>query len=197
MHEYPPDESIQFTFKTIKEHDNFFKAILIGDSSVGKTSMIKRIKGLEFKEDYIPTLGLDYSTLNATIKDKRLKIQLWDIEAKKDSPQLLKDCFEDASLAMVVYDISNRESFESIKNWLILLEDVPKIQKIILVGNKTDLEEKREVQAKEAIDKYGSNEKIKKILECSAKENKGVEEIFKWVIKLLYTEKGNDKIIKK
>ena len=53
---------------------------------------------------------------------------------------------------MVVYDISNRESFESIKNWLILLEDVPKIQKIILVGNKTDLEEKREVQAQEAKD---------------------------------------------
>ena len=83
MQEYPPDESIQFTFKIVKEYDNFFKAIIIGDSSIGKTSIIKTIKVLKFKEDYIPTLGLDYSTLNAKIKDKRFKIQLWDIETKK------------------------------------------------------------------------------------------------------------------
>ena len=100
--------------------DLSFKVVIIGDSKVGKTALINRFVGYDFQEEYSATVGFQFNSFNSKVKDKEIKIQLWDISGSSDqkSRDVIKGYLKKSDLAFLVYDITKRETFENIDTWL-------------------------------------------------------------------------------
>ena len=129
------------------------KITFIGDEMVGKTSIINRfIKG-RFEEDYISTVGLDFYKKHVSIKNTKLNLLLYDTSGNEKFRILYPIYIKDAQVIIFVYDISNRDSFIHIENWYNYLKDNFQENVIFfLIGNKTDLDDKRQITTKEAED---------------------------------------------
>ena len=166
--------------------DLSFKVVIIGDSKVGKTALINRFVGYDFQEEYSATVGFQFNSFNSKVKDKEIKIQLWDISGSSDqkSRDVIKGYLKKSDLAFLVYDITKRETFENIDTWLKFLEDNSASTNVILIGNKLDLEGQREVPKEEGGSKL--NSKFVKFHECSAKNNINVKEIINEAAEILY-----------
>ena len=133
------------------QYDLTFKMIVIGDPGVGKSCLTGRALKNEFDQKYAPTIGFEFLTYNVNIQDKVIKLQIWDTCGQEMYRSLITNFYRNSSLAMMVYSIDSKESFEHINVWLkeVKVHSNPDI-KIILIGNKCDLEEKRQVSYKEA-----------------------------------------------
>ena len=142
------NENIKFIPKLDlkKKPDEKIKVVIIGDCRVGKTALIERIICNKFLEEYHTTNGFLYNNLNLKINDKILELDIWDTSGNEVYKSLAKNHLQSASIAILVYDITNRASFKSIDSWL---KELDTNQNIILVGNKSDLEDKRQVQIEE------------------------------------------------
>lgn len=129
----------------------WFKILLIGDSKVGKTSLLELYKSKKVKESPIPTIGCDYSTVLRRYEDQEIRLVLWDTTGQEKYRALSRNYYWDAHGFLVVFSIDDKMSFQNLKYWIEEVRtntggDVP----FILVGNKVDLEEKREVSIEEA-----------------------------------------------
>ena len=165
---------------TAREADKFdylLKYIIIGDAAVGKSNLLLRYCHGEFKSEYQVTIGVEFGAKNIIIKDKSYRVQIWDTAGQENFRSITRAYYKNSVCALVVYDISKRESFNNVSSWI---EDCrnqsPKTIYLILVGNKSDLEESRQVtleEGQELADKYGIE-----FYETSAKTGKNVEEIF-------------------
>ena len=178
------NQNIEIINETPDRFDNFYKIAIIGDCEVGKTALVKTIVNIPFPERYFSTDGQVISNIFIKIKDKTLKLELSDMTGNKGYENLYDIYLKNSSLAILVYDITNRASFRNIESWLQKIESIPKV---ILVGNKIDLDEipdGRQVDFEEGQNKVES--KIKNFIECSAKTNTNVKEIFIEAAKLLY-----------
>ena len=187
------DESIQVDLVEMSSDDSYdesFKVSIIGDTLVGKSSIIQRALGKDFNNSYTPTIGFEFYTLGAKINDKTLKLQLWDFSGKKIFEELNKRVLHDSKLAILVYDITNKETFEHIDIHLKKFKEETKEENLILVGNKLDLENKREVSTEEVEQKCSVNCDFKKFIECSALSGDNIEEIFKEAARILYKQIG-------
>ena len=139
------------------EYDLSFKIIVVGDCGVGKSCLtMKGTKNL-FEENYTPTVGFEFFTFNVRIGDKNIKLQIWDTCGQEAYKSLITSFYRNSSLAILVYSIDNRSSFDNIENWLneIKSQANPEI-KVFLIGNKTDLEDHRQISKEEA-EKYGED----------------------------------------
>ena len=165
-----------------------FKIIVIGDPGVGKTCLTSRATKDIFTEEYSTTLGFESSTFNVKIENKLIKLQIWDTCGQEKYKSLITNFYRNASLAMLVYSIDNKKSFISAQKWLkeIKIQSNPDI-KIILIGNKVDLEEKREISYEEA-KKFVEENEILYFQEASAKSGINSKEIFNEAAKILYKE---------
>ena len=157
--------------------DYLFKYIIIGDQAVGKSNLLLRYIHGEFKNEYHATIGVEFAAKSINIKDKLYRIQIWDTAGQENYKSITRAYYKNSVCALIVYDISNRDSFTNVCSWI---EDCknqcPKTVYMILVGNKSDLEEEREVRKEEGqdlADKYAIN-----FFETSAKTGKNVEEVF-------------------
>ena len=169
----------EFEFKSLASFDECFKIAIIGDSKVGKSCLIQKIQNDSFQEDYEPTMGFEFKTISTKIKDKILKFQIWDTSGNHLYQEVTKGILKDCSLIILVYDITNKQSFQNIDSWLKEEEESQTyLDNIILVGNKTDLEAKREVPKEYGEKKRDSEEIIKSFFECSAKNGENVKNIF-------------------
>ena len=188
------NENIKFIPKLDlkKKPDEKIKVVIIGDCRVGKTALIERIICNKFLEEYHTTIGFLYNNLNLKINDKILELDIWDTSGNEVYKSLAKNHLQSASIAILVYDITNRASFKSIDSWLKELDTNPTI---ILVGNKSDLEDKRQVQIEEI--KNNPNLKDKIFFECSVKNGINVKEIFIEAAKLLYKKSNINSTDKK
>ena len=141
MEEFPTSVTIKdFKFGSVKVYDNLFKILIFGGSNVGKTSIMKMALTNEFPYNKIQTFVCDTFYLGAKINDKQLKIEIWDILGKRNlSSDYFRTFFLNASLALLVYDITSIESFKEIDFWLEKIEEESEIKNIILIGNKSDL----------------------------------------------------------
>ena len=168
------------------------KLILIGDSNVGKTTLLYKYIDNENKEDITPTVGLENKVKTTEIKGIKTKIQIWDTAGQEKFNSLTKNTFTNTDGILIVFDLTNKKSFNNIKNWI---EDVkyksdPKIKKII-VGNKSDLKDKRKVSKediKSITEKY-------KYIEVSALNGNNVEKAFDNLIKAIVGKRGEDELI--
>ncbi|XP_032927159.1 ras-related protein Rab-43 isoform X2 [Catharus ustulatus] len=162
-----PDESYDF----------LFKLVLIGDASVGKTCLVQRFKTGAFSERQGSTIGVDFTMKSLEIQGKRVKI--WDTAGQERFRTITQSYYRSANGAILAYDISKRGSFLSIPRWI---EDVRKyagsniVQ--LLIGNKSDLSDLREVQLAEAQSLAECYDNIICAIETSAKDSSNVEEAF-------------------
>ena len=178
----------------------YCKIIFIGDPSVGKSSILSRFYDDKFDLEYQPTIGLDFQHKNFEINGNTIKIYLYDTAGQEKFKSLIPMYIRDANIILIVYDISVKESFTNTEQWFKETQDLKRKDAIlVLVGNKKDLEEKRQVTTKEAEDYATHNGFLFK--EVSAKSGEGIEdlfysEIFQEINKIFFitdtNEKGNN-----
>ncbi len=158
--------------------DCVYKVLLLGDSTVGKTCFLMRYTDNTFQEIHMSTIGLDYRLKNITLENgKNIKIQIWDTAGQEAFQAITRTYYKGAVGALLVYDITRHETFEHIDRWLNEIKaNGSKDICCILIGNKKDLEDQRQV-------KYEEGEKLAKsnnllFLETSAKSAENVQEAF-------------------
>lgn len=159
------------------EYDYLFKLLLIGDSGVGKSCLLLRFADDTYTESYISTIGVDFKIRTIELDGKTIKLQIWDTAGQERFRTITSSYYRGAHGIIVVYDITDQESFNNVKQWLqeidrYACENVNKL----LVGNKCDLTAKRAVEtaaAKEYADQLGIP-----FLETSAKSSTNVEQAF-------------------
>ena len=178
----------EFLSEDYNQYDLSFKMIIIGDAGVGKSCLTtKAAKGV-FDETYSATVGFEFLTFNVRIDGKVIKLQIWDTCGQEIYRSLISSFYRNASIAMMVYSIESKESFNHIETWLkeVKLQSNPDI-KIFLIGNKADLEDEREVTSNEA-EKFKEENGIHYFGETSAKSGLNAKEVFIEAAKLLYNE---------
>jgi Ras-related protein Rab-1A len=157
--------------------DFLFKLLLIGDSGVGKSCLLLRFADDTYTESYISTIGVDFKIRTIELDGKCIKLQIWDTAGQERFRTITSSYYRGAHGIIIVYDITDQDSYENVKQWLNEIERYAneKVDKL-LVGNKADLEDKRKVQA-DAAKEYASSHDIN-FLETSAKEKLNVERSF-------------------
>ena len=165
-----------------------FKIIVIGDQGVGKSCLTGRATKDVFNAEYSTTIGFEFLTFNVKIEDKSIKLQIWDTCGQEQYKSLINNFYRNSALAMLVYSIDNKQSFLDLNKWLkeIRIQSSPDI-KLILIGNKADLENKREVTYEEG-KKFMEENEIIFFEEASAKSGINAKEIFNEAAKILYKE---------
>ena len=176
------------TLKDIK-----LKLLIIGDSNVGKTSMLLNYTDNYFPESHLATIGVEYKVKELKTNKFNIALQIWDTAGQERFRSITKSFFRNTNGILFVYDITCRRSFQSVKDWIKDSEMHDSGFEKILVGNKIDLEEKREVQTDE-LKEYGLKKKID-IIETSAKERINIDEAFKKIVDLILGNKDEKKIL--
>ena len=154
-----------------------YKLIFLGDQSVGKTCILNRYVNNEFTENYQATIGLDFQSKNINIGNQDINILFYDTAGQEKFRSLIPLYTRDAKIILLVYDISCKESFIHLSDWLQELTNVNKDEVIFaLVGNKNDLKDSRQVTLEEGQKFAEENNFI--FQEISAKENDGFSDLF-------------------
>ena len=177
----------------ISQNDNFinFKLIILGDSGVGKSSLLKRAVQNKFDGSYQATLGFEFLLMHFQVNELKIKLQIWDTCGQEMYRSLIQGFYRNTSLAIVVYDIHNKESYDALEIWVKDIKqhtepDLP----IIIIGNKLDLN--REVPYEDA-KIFATSNRAKYFTECSAKTGQNVNDIFFEASKFLYKAYNNFK----
>ncbi|KAA8909868.1 ras family-domain-containing protein [Sphaerosporella brunnea] len=161
-----------------------FKLVFLGEQSVGKTSLITRFMYDSFDNTYQATIGIDFLSKTMYLDDRTVRLQLWDTAGQERFRSLIPSYIRDSSVAVVVYDICNRTSFTNTAKWV---DDVRGERGndviIVLVGNKTDLGDKRVVTTDEGEKK--AKEFRVMFIETSAKAGHNVKPLFKKIAQAL------------
>lgn len=155
-----------------------YKLVFLGDQSVGKTSIITRFMYDKFDNTYQATIGIDFLSKTMYLEDRTVRLQLWDTAGQERFRSLIPSYIRDSSVAVVVYDVSNRQSFLNTVRWI---EEVRNERGsdviIVLVGNKTDLVDKRQVSIEEGDAKARDFSVI--FIETSAKAGFNIKALFR------------------
>ncbi len=170
------------------QYDLTFKLIFIGDSGVGKSCLTSKAVKNNFEDYYQATVGFEFLTFNMLVNKMVIKLQIWDTCGQEIYKSLISNFYRNSSLAVLVYSIDSKESFEHVGRWLDELKNQanPDIR-IFLVGNKADLEEKRLVQKEEGV-KYKNDQKLDLFMECSAKTGYNARNVLVEAAKMLYKD---------
>ena len=168
--------------------DATFKVVIIGNCGVGKTCITNRAIKTKFEEIYQSTIGLEYFTMFIKLNTKIIKLQVWDTCGEEIYRSLISNYYRNSSLAIIVYAVNRRKSFEDIEFWIKELKAMssPDI-KLILLGNKIDLINERKVQYKEG-EEIAKNYGFDYFLETSAKTGENINNIFIKAARLLYDD---------
>lgn len=161
-----------------------FKLVLLGESSVGKTSIVNVMHGGEFIEDQQSTVGACFQIKKMKIEDTLVNLHLWDTAGQERFRSLAPMYYRDAQFTLLIYAINNVESFNELDTWYQgLCDDCPKMPKVVVIGNKSDLEAERQItkeQGQELASKYRAS-----FFEVSAKEGKeGIVKMFEHIAKV-------------
>ena len=179
---------IEFLPEDYPQYDLSFKLIFIGDSSVGKSCLTAKAVKNNFEEYYQATVGFEFLTFNMKVNDKVIKLQIWDTCGQEIYKSLISNFYRNSSLAVLVYAIDNKESFNHVENWLNDLKSQanPDVR-IFLVGNKADLEEDRKIN-KEDGEKYKEDQHLDLFMETSAKTGHNARNVLVEAAKILYKD---------
>ncbi len=167
-------------------HDLLFKAIVIGDSAVGKSCLTMKATKNIYEEDSQATVGFEFFSFNMCIKNKIVKLQVWDTCGQEVYRSLITNFYRSTNLAIIVYSIDNKNSLDDLSLWIkeLRLYASPNV-KIIIIGNKCDLEERRKI-TKEEGETFANNINADFFFEASAKNDVNTKKIFLESGKLLY-----------
>ena len=176
-------------------YDHKCQLLIIGDSTVGKTSILSRFVNGTFNANYLATVGLDNFTKDETIDDKNVHIKIWDTAGQERFKALTKGFFRNAEGIMIVYDVTNQETFDSLKNWIQSIKDnmgndfmerVP----IVIIGNKIDSDE-REVKTEDA--ESFCKQQNYPYFETSAKTGENIDSTVRFLVKKVIESNSDNK----
>ena len=170
----------------ISQSEDFinFKIVIIGDSGVGKSCILKRAVQHKFDENYQATIGFEFLLMHYKVNDLKLKLQIWDTCGQEMYRSLVQGFYRNTSLAILVYDVSSEKSFEGLELWLRDIQqhtepDLP----IFIIGNKCDLDKN---VSDENAQNFATSNRAKYYNECSAKSGQNIDKIFYEAAKYLY-----------
>jgi len=167
------------------DYDYLFKIVLIGDSAVGKTNLLSRFVQNEFSLETKATLGVEFACKSVVADNKTIKVQVWDTAGQERYKAITSAYYRGAVGALLVYDITRMNSFENIAKWLSELRDHTSQELVVmLIGNKSDLQNLRSVSTGEA--EAFARENDLYFMETSALNNKNVEGAFNDLIGSIY-----------
>ncbi|KAH9501728.1 Ras- protein Rab-35 [Dermatophagoides farinae] len=179
-----------------KDYDYLFKLLIIGDSEcnyyrfqlgVGKSSLLLRFADNTFSGTYISTIGVDFKIRTIEIDNERVKLQIWDTAGQERFRTITSTYYRGAHGVIIVYDVTNGDSFHNISRWLQEIDQNCEVENKILVGNKNDDPSLKVVLTKDA-QRVAELMKIQ-MFETSAKENINVEEMFLAITKMVLRTK--------
>ena len=160
------------------DFDYLLKFIVIGDSSVGKSNIISRYKENKFDEKGQPSIGVQFIAKNVVIENTTFRLQVWDTAGQETFRSMTRIYYKNSSCAFIVYDITEKESFNHVESWISECKKIaPETVLLVLIGNKSDLNESREVSYEEGL-KFAEKNKML-FFETSAKNGVNIENIFK------------------
>jgi len=161
----------------VETYDYLFKFIIIGDAASGKSCLLYRFTDNKYKSDVSHTIGVEFGAKIIEVSGKFIKLQIWDTAGQERFRSVTRSYYRGAAGCVLVYDITSRESFNHLTSWLNDARALATSELVIvLVGNKTDLQEDREVTFLEASRFAQENDLM--FLETSAKSGDNVEEVF-------------------
>lgn len=179
-----PSESINYSIISLRQ-----KIIFVGDSGVGKTTMINRINNEEFKDLNESSVGIDYYSKNIKFRGEELTLQIWDTAGQEKYRGLIPTYARNAVLAFIIYDISSKKSFENLTEWINYLNSIEKMP-MIICGNKIDKLVDRQV-TKEEGEEFAKKNKLV-FFEVSAKTNENMNYmLYRSIAELPYFEDKN------
>ena len=175
----------------IEEYEMMVKVILIGDSGVGKTNIMSKFLKNQFMEESKATIGVEFGSKLFNHEGHKIKAQIWDTAGQEKYKAITGAYYKGSKGALVVYDITQKKTFENIEKWINDLKAAgdPKIT-IILIGNKNDLDDKRQVskdQGEEKARSFGCA-----FLETSAYSGDNIDKAFNLMVKEIYEKFSND-----
>ena len=168
-------------------YDMIFKIVLIGDTSVGKTNILSKYLTDEFDPESKATVGVEFGTKNFKIENNIVKVQIWDTAGQERYRSITNAYYKGAKGALLVYDITNKKSFDNLDKWIsdLKINGDEKIS-IVLLGNKSDLENQRVISTEEGKNKA---ELFKfAFMETSALNGNNIERAFDELIKEVYRD---------
>ncbi|KAL3843650.1 hypothetical protein ACJIZ3_001053 [Penstemon smallii] len=178
------------------EYDYLFKLLLIGDSSVGKSCLLLRFADDSYVDSYISTIGVDFKIRTVELEGKTTKLQIWDTAGQERFRTITSSYYRGAHGIIIVYDVTEKESFNNVKQWLNEIDRyaTDSVCKL-LVGNKCDLVESKAVDTETA--KAFADELGIPFLETSAKDSINVEQAFLTMAAEIKKKMGNQPANKK
>ena len=167
------------------DYDMIFKIILIGDSSVGKTNIMNKYLKNQFKEDSRATVGVEFGSKQFEIDNRKIKAQIWDTAGQERYRAVTSAYYKGAKGAFIVYDVTRKETFDSVNRWISdILTTCDKNLTIILIGNKSDLEDQRQISKQQGEEKAKTYQLA--FLETSALSGENLEKAFNMLINEIY-----------
>jgi small GTP-binding protein len=163
-----------------------YKFIIIGSSGVGKTAILKRLVEDSFTDESQSTIGVEFDSTVMTVEDRKVKLQIWDTAGQERFRSIAKAYYRNAVGVILVFDITDRKSFDDLSSWLNDVHTLCDPNAVIqLIGNKTDLHGRRVVTLTEA-ENFASNHRMQ-YLETSAKVGENVRDAFQRVATSIMT----------
>ena len=171
--------------------DYTIKILILGHSGVGKTNIITMFMDKIFNQGHMTTSGIDLKTTSIELNNKKIKIQLWDTCGQEKYKSITKNLYLKVQGILAVYDITNRNSFSILKNWVKSIKSDGNHPKMLIIGNKIDLNENREVPKDEAIE-YAKEEKIEYI-ETSSKTGENIHKSIIYICEKIMDDSSFEK----
>ncbi|XP_064415873.1 ras-related protein Rab-3B [Latimeria chalumnae] len=164
--------------------DYMFKLLIIGNSSVGKTSFLFRYADDTYTSAFVSTVGIDFKVKTVYRHDKRVKLQIWDTAGQERYRTITTAYYRGAMGFILMYDITNEESFSAVQDWATQIKTYSwDNAQVVLVGNKCDVEDERVVPAEKG--KHLADQLGFEYFEASAKENINVKQVFERLVDII------------
>ena len=174
--------------------DYIYKILILGDATVGKTSILLRYIDNKFETDSLSTLGVDVKYKYVTLNNKKIRMNIWDTAGQDRFKTIAKNYFKGANAVIFVFDVNHKNTIEKIKFWINSVKDNSSNDIIeVIVGNKIDIEGKREV-TKEQMKSLGQDVNIE-TFETSAKTGEGINEVFNYLVTNLIKNPNVGKVL--
>ena len=181
---------------TNKKEEIYIKILILGDSTVGKTTLLLKYVDCYFPKAYIATIGVEYKVKKININGLDLNLQIWDSAGQERFLGITKNFMKGADGIIYMYDITNKESFDNLKNWIMQSEESIEDFKKIIIGNKIDLEKERQV-TKELLEQFCQGRDIQGF-EISAKNdvnNIEISKCFETLVQLIIEGKSKEQLL--
>jgi len=171
-----------------RDYDHLFKLLIIGDSGVGKSSILLRFADDMFSGSYITTIGVDFKIRTITVDEEKVKLQIWDTAGQERFRTITSTYYRGTHGVIVVYDVTNAESFVNVKRWLHEIDQNCEIVNKVLVGNKNDCQAENKVVEEEDAKRFAQQMNVQ-LFQTSAKDNINIEDVFNHITKLVLRTK--------